>query len=269
MPALSLTAVNGGLVVSTVDAASDQITSVAHGLKTGDGPASPVNFSGALPGGLTTGADYFVIKVDADHFKLATSRANAADGIAVDLTSAGDGNNWLFVGLPVRRQTTYGEASQVFSRDLNAIQDGIAGAMRPPFRRNAPLNLTFVDTTNTWTQSGAGIRSTAVAGVTNVATYIDCPYDVGDRLLGVEVWRKADSTAGAKGSDLILATTDQIVCTMTDTIASGAARAMVSVTPNSGINHVMTAGERLRFAVFGRTSPGYIIDCVNLIMGRF
>jgi hypothetical protein len=47
--------------------------------------------SGALPTGLSTGTDYWVIPIDDDHFSLATSFANALAGTAVDITAAAGG----------------------------------------------------------------------------------------------------------------------------------------------------------------------------------
>lgn len=44
-----------------------------------------------MPGGLSAGTDYYVIKTDANHFKLATSASNAEAGIAVNIASTGSG----------------------------------------------------------------------------------------------------------------------------------------------------------------------------------
>lgn len=106
--ALNLTAVNvkaakgHGIFVSTIVAtpaaktfvdanvsvANDTITITAHGYATGLKAAATT--SGTLPGGLSA-TNYWVIKVDADTIKLATSAANALLGTAVDITSAAGG----------------------------------------------------------------------------------------------------------------------------------------------------------------------------------
>lgn len=80
----------------TADATTDQLHKVAHLLETGDGPFTPTNSGGALPGGLVLVPPlYYVIKVDADNFKVATSLANAYAAVAVDITSNGSGvNTW-------------------------------------------------------------------------------------------------------------------------------------------------------------------------------
>jgi len=64
--------------------------SVAHGLS--DGLKVRLTTSGALPDPLQTATDYFVIVVDADNFKLASSLANALAGTAVTLIDAGTGD---------------------------------------------------------------------------------------------------------------------------------------------------------------------------------
>jgi hypothetical protein len=176
------------------------------------------------------------------------------------------------MGLPLSRSTNYSPGvTPVKGVDLNSIQDCIVGGKRGAFRRNVPLTFTFVDSTNTWAQTGGGIKSTAVAGATIGGSYIDCPYDVGDQMLGLEVWRKSDGTSGTKEAQLILAAASNfVICTIgTDSIASAATtRSMLSVPASSGINHVMAAGEKLQFVFVGKTSPGYIIDCVNLVVAR-
>ncbi|KKL14069.1 hypothetical protein LCGC14_2519480, partial [marine sediment metagenome] len=70
-------------VLSAIDATTDvddtteQITSTAHGYTKGTGPVQLTLTSGALPGGLALLTDYWVIKIDANDYQVATSRANA------------------------------------------------------------------------------------------------------------------------------------------------------------------------------------------------
>lgn len=79
----------------TADAGTDTLTATAHGRETGDGAARTTNSGGGLPGGLAINTDYFVIRTGANTFKLATSRANALAGIAIDITSNGTGTHTL------------------------------------------------------------------------------------------------------------------------------------------------------------------------------
>ena len=69
--------------------ATEIFTSAAHGLLTGDGPVQLTNSGGALPSGLSAATDYYVIKIDANTFYLATTRSNAYAG--TNLLIAGDG----------------------------------------------------------------------------------------------------------------------------------------------------------------------------------
>ena len=81
---------------AVVSSAADTIALPAHGMGTGD-RCSYSNGGGTSIGGLNTVQaampyrHYFVIRVDADTIKLATSRANSLAGTAVDITAVGAG----------------------------------------------------------------------------------------------------------------------------------------------------------------------------------
>ena len=106
----------------TADAATDQLTIAGHGLLTGDGPVAVRNLGGALPGALTPVTEYWAIRVDANHIKLATSNPAALAGTAINLTSDGTGTQLLEVGIPYRIATTYVPGSPIKSADLTAMQ---------------------------------------------------------------------------------------------------------------------------------------------------
>jgi hypothetical protein len=80
---------DGGINLST-----NAITSTSHGFVTGD----PVIFTAgtAAPSPLVSGTTYYVILVDANTLKLATTQALALAGTAVDLTIAGRGTQALY-----------------------------------------------------------------------------------------------------------------------------------------------------------------------------
>lgn len=69
---------------SSIDFGSDQFTLVDHGLEHGLRVRVSTNAT-PLPSPLDFVTDYFVIRIDADNFKLATSPANVDAGTAVDL----------------------------------------------------------------------------------------------------------------------------------------------------------------------------------------
>ncbi len=81
--------------VFTADNTTEIFTSAAHGLQTGDGPFQVSNAGGALPAGLVAATDYWIIRVDANTFKLAASLADATTGTAVAITTNGTGTQTL------------------------------------------------------------------------------------------------------------------------------------------------------------------------------
>lgn len=71
-----------------VSVANDTITLTAHGWYTGRKVAATT--TGTLPAGLSA-TNYYIIRVDANTVKLASSEANAQAGTAVDITGAAGG----------------------------------------------------------------------------------------------------------------------------------------------------------------------------------
>lgn len=72
----------------TADAGTDVLTSAGHGLTNGD-VLRLTNSGGALPSGLTAGADYYVINAATDTLKVSTT----AGGAAVDIADTGSGTH--------------------------------------------------------------------------------------------------------------------------------------------------------------------------------
>lgn len=75
---------------------TDVIAKVAHGMASGAGPFR-LSSSGTLPTGtgIAADTDVWIIAPTADTFKLATTRANALAGTAIDITVAGSGTHTL------------------------------------------------------------------------------------------------------------------------------------------------------------------------------
>lgn len=72
------------------------LSDTGHGLVTGEHPIQVSNSGGALPAGLSVSTVYWPIAVDANTFKLATSREAARRNVHVDITSAGTGTHSQF-----------------------------------------------------------------------------------------------------------------------------------------------------------------------------
>ena len=75
--------------------ASTTINSSGHGYSTGD--KLVYNAAGTALNNLTSGTTYFVIKVDANNFKLASSASNASSGTAITLGGSGGNASDKFI----------------------------------------------------------------------------------------------------------------------------------------------------------------------------
>lgn len=78
--------------VAGVNVTDNTITKTDHGFETGD-KVTYGNGGGTSITGITNATDYFVIKVDDDTLKLATTYVNAIAGTAIDLTVVGVGTS--------------------------------------------------------------------------------------------------------------------------------------------------------------------------------
>lgn len=91
-----------GFVDGDVTVGTDLINEVAHGLQTGD--VVQLTTTGVLPTPLATATDYYVIRVDADNFKLAASAKDAERSLAIDITAAAGGGTHTVTEQEVNRR---------------------------------------------------------------------------------------------------------------------------------------------------------------------
>lgn len=75
--------------ITAVDTSAETLTVTNHGYDTAQ--AVVYTSGGSLIGGLTSTSTYYVIRVDANTVKLASSAVNATAGTAINLTSTGNG----------------------------------------------------------------------------------------------------------------------------------------------------------------------------------
>lgn len=87
-----------------VDSGSHQITYVAHGFTTGD-KVTYTDGGGTVVGGLIDGGTYYIIRVDADTIKLATTYSLAVAGTAIGITDGVGANHKLTYGTMLCRTT--------------------------------------------------------------------------------------------------------------------------------------------------------------------
>ncbi len=99
-----------------VTVASDAIAETDHGYNTGD--KGQLTTTGTLPAGLALATDYYIIRVDKDTIKLASSLANAIAGTAVDITAAAGGGTHTFTV-----STAYKQMVDVILPRLEQIED--------------------------------------------------------------------------------------------------------------------------------------------------
>lgn len=89
-----------GLGAGAFDPATDLITSAGHGYYTGLKIRGTASVS--MPTGLTAATDYWVIVIDANNFKLASSLANAVAGTAINFTADPGGTVTITPQIPAQ-----------------------------------------------------------------------------------------------------------------------------------------------------------------------
>ena len=126
------------ITITAVDTSADNVTAVAHGLETGDGTERLINSGGALPAGLATGTDYYIIKDTVDKVAFATSLAGAYANTRVNITGSGSGTSKITNTGAVSQRGIDGvwtyEATQAETNfdgsELAIIMDGKTGYAR-------------------------------------------------------------------------------------------------------------------------------------------
>lgn len=90
---------------SGVSAASNTITYTAHG-QANTAALTYKNAGGTSIAGLTTDTTYYVIRVNANSFKLAASAADAANTIEIDITGTGNNGQYFTIDAGTRATAT-------------------------------------------------------------------------------------------------------------------------------------------------------------------
>lgn len=88
-----------------VTTGTDNIGEVGHGMVTND--RARLTTTVTLPTGLALNTDYYVIRVDDNNFKLASTQANASAGTAVDITAAAAGGTHTVTKKPIFEWDNY------------------------------------------------------------------------------------------------------------------------------------------------------------------
>lgn len=108
---------------TAVNVTNDTATITAHGFTTG--LKGQLTTTGGLPAGLSLATDYFIIVVDVNTVKFASSLANAVAGTQIDLTTQGTGNDTFtptaLAGATVQLQWSNNNSSWINDGSATAI----------------------------------------------------------------------------------------------------------------------------------------------------
>lgn len=80
---------------ATVDITTNLITIAAHGYRAAQPVVYDKGLSNTVIGGLVTGTKYFIIPINTNQFKLASTRDYAIAGTSIDITSTGTGTTTM------------------------------------------------------------------------------------------------------------------------------------------------------------------------------
>jgi hypothetical protein len=180
----------GNSTIYSADAATDVCTITGHGFVLAQKVRTVATFGGSLPGGLAEATDYFVIPIDANTFKLATSSANAIAGTAINITSNGSSPTMLF-GLPYVRPITYAAGLQVRSKDINQIFDAFSEVWNLT-QTDTILGVDFVSATNANVTYDINTGRAQTTAAVNLIARI--PLRSFDRLKQIQVFMTGDSS---------------------------------------------------------------------------
>jgi len=153
----------------SVDATADTITVTGHGLS--HGHEVRVSSTGTLPGGLSEGSTYYVIRVDANKIKMAWSYNDAMAGNAIDLTSQGTGIHTL---LSYEKFIVISDTAAPLANDYNTAPNGGPPKIVKVGYRDAEsgyVRATYFMAWNTTSKTGRG-----VFGGKRIVTYDDADF---------------------------------------------------------------------------------------------
>lgn len=148
---------------AAVSTAADTATITAHGQVTGSKVA--LTTAGTLPTGLTA-TNYWLIVVDANTVKFATSLANSATGTAVDITTPGVGTHTI---TPAALVTTGAVAKLQVSNDGTNFSDVASASVTITAAGNTYWELTVQSSGNKLRPSWIRILFTPTTGTVKLS----------------------------------------------------------------------------------------------------
>ena len=167
---------NHTLTTNQVNLADNQISIPAHGFSSGE--LVQYDSVGQTPlGGLSSGSPYYIILIDGDNIKLATTLANANAGTAVDLTTVGVGTHRI-LSLTKSPDGTYTVNSVPTSTTFTVPANGFVPNITKEFNPRVTVDLQqnnlrilghgFITGTKVTYSASSG---TAIGGLTSGSLY--------------------------------------------------------------------------------------------------
>ena len=186
------------------------------------------NGGGTAIGGLTSGTAYFIIKVDQNTIKLATSAANANAGTAIDLTSGATGTthtlNVAFDGVNTKFKATYNNGTKAKISRAGQLLLSINGVIQQPQETSAPTVGFGIDADSTIVFSVAPVNTDVVFGniIANTVASFDLSDNTVDNFTGDGSTVSFNLSKTPANSQNVLVTLNGVVQYPTDTSTSRA-----------------------------------------------
>jgi len=186
------------------------------------------NGGGTAIGGLTSGTAYFIIKVDQNTIKLATSAANANAGTAINLSSGAVGNshtlNVAFDGINTKFKATYNNGTKAKISRAGQLLLSINGVIQQPQETSAPTVGFGIDADSTIVFSTAPVNTDVVFGniIANTIASFDLSENTVDNFTGDGSTISFNLSKTPPNNQNVLVTLDGVVQYPSDTTTTRA-----------------------------------------------
>lgn len=262
---LAIVAGSSDLAITTVTAGTDQLTRVAHGMLTGEGPYY-VATTGALPAAtpaLAVNTPYWVIRVDDDNIKLATSAANALAGTAVDITGAGTGTmSVVRTGNDVLAERVVAALNGVVGRNYLAATAGVTGAKTWTVTGSAAGNYFFVGVDHDLITSA--VTNVDPGGTTGIAADLKAIRD--ENASWYELHTAYNSTSAVMAASQWVESSSDDIVYHPSISATATVNAVVGTAGAHDVADQLKTLERLRTASWYHPNPGMFL--AEAVAGR-
>jgi len=205
-----------------VSVANDTLTFNQHRFVTAQ-RVTYTNGGGTSIGGLTSGSAFFIIKVDQNTIKLATSAANANNNTAINLTSLGVGAshtlNVAFDDVNTKFKATYNDGTKATLTRSGQLLISINGVIQQPQETSSPTLGFGIDTDATIVFSVAPSSTDIVFGqvIADTITSFDITDNTVDNFTGNGSTTSFTLSKNSPNNQNVLVTLNGVVQSPTDT----------------------------------------------------